>query len=65
MNDEATIPVASASVTVSATKSPDPRLTTNWATAAAESAAVAAMGPAIRCLELPKAAKRTRAAGAA
>ena len=64
MNDEATIPVASASVTVSATKSPDPRLT-NWATAAAESAAVDAMGPAIRCLELPKAAKRTRAAGAA
>jgi hypothetical protein len=62
MNEEATIPVAS--VTVSATKSPDPRLT-NWATAAAESAAVAAMGPAIRCLELPKAAKRTRAAGAA
>ena len=51
----ATIPVVSASATVSATKSSDPRLA-NSATAAADSAAVAAMGPAIRCFELPKAA---------
>ena len=47
--------VVIASATVSARKSPDPPAAKSDQ-AAAERAAVAAMGPAIRCFELPKAA---------
>lgn len=51
----AATPVVMASAAVRATKAPDPRVA-NSATAAAERAAVADMGPVFRCFELPKAA---------
>jgi hypothetical protein len=51
----ASTPVVIASVTVSAGNTPDLPAAT-WPTAAADSAAVAAIGPETRCLELPNAA---------
>ena len=57
-------PAVIASAVVNVTNSLEPAVA-NWATAAAESAAVADMGPVTRCRELPKTAYRISAPGAA
>ena len=54
-NRRAITPAVMAKVAVSAAKSPSPAVTT-VPTAAAESAAVADIGPTTRCFELPNAA---------
>jgi hypothetical protein len=58
------IPTTSASVTVSSTNSLEPPAARS-PTAAADSAAVAAIGPVTRWRELPNAAYRISAPGAA
>ena len=60
----ATTPVTIASAAVSVTYSGCPWVA-NSATAAADSAAVADIGPTIRCRELPSSAYSTSAGGAA
>lgn len=60
----ASTPVVSASAAVNAAKFSGPPVVRS-ATAAADRAAVAAMGPVTRCLELPNAAYKTSAGGAA
>lgn len=57
-------PAVIASAAVSVTNSLLPAVA-NCATAAADSAAVADIGPVMRCRELPKTAYRIRAPGAA
>ena len=60
----AMIPAVIASVIVSCTYALEPAVARS-ATVAADSAAVADIGPATRCRELPNAAYRSSAAGAA
>ncbi len=61
----AAIPTATASAAVAAANAAASPGATTSATVAADSAAVADMGPTTRCRELPNAAYRSSAAGAA